>query len=69
MATGRITDRHWTRETDVSNEHKWPKTNEHVAHFVVDIHTVIGRLLANKYEKQGEKAPDYNESDSSYQRA
>lgn len=45
------------------------KSNEHVAHFVVDIHTVIGRLLANKYEKQGEKAPDYNESDSSYQRA
>ena len=24
------------------------KTNEHVAHFLVDIHTVIGRLLANK---------------------
>ena len=41
------------------------KSNEHVAHFLVDIHT----LLANKYEKQGKKAPDYNESDSSYQRA
>ena len=24
------------------------KSNEHVAHFLVDIHTVIGRLLANK---------------------